>query len=182
MMKEKTTRQSSRMVAFCAMMAALGTVIMLSGGLIPVLTYCSPLLASVLLIPVMEEYDRRKGWMVWGVTAALSILIGVDKEASFFYFFFGWYPLLKPEFDRIPSGVVRFLIKTLVFSASVGIMYGLLCFVFRIGDILDSFAAAAWINLLFFATLVVVMLIFDRTLVGLRILYRKRIREKIRKS
>ena len=181
-MNRTDARASSRMVAFCAMMAALGTVIMLSGGLIPVFTYCSPLLASVLLIPVMDEYDAGKGWMVWAVTAALSLLIGVDKEASFFYLFLGWYQLLKPAFDRAPSKVGRFLIKTLIFSSSVGIMYALLCFVFQIGEILESFAVAAWVNILFFATLVAVMLLFDRTLAGLHLLYQKRIRQKMKGS
>ena len=178
----KKRQNGSRMIAFCAMMAALGTVIMLAGGLIPVLTYCSPLLASVLLIPVTEEYDSGKAWMVWAVTAVLSMMVGVDKEAAFFYLFLGWYPILKPFFDRIPSKVVRFLIKTAVFAAAVGIMYALLCFVLQIGEILESFDAALWINVLFFVALVAVMLLFDRSLTGLHIIYRKRIREKIGRS
>ena len=54
----------SRKIAFCAMIAALGSVVMLSGGLIPVFTYCSPLIASILLISVLEEYSAAEAWMV----------------------------------------------------------------------------------------------------------------------
>ena len=180
-MDQEKDRVNSRTIAFCAMMAALGTVIMLTGGLIPVFTYCSPLLAAVLLIPVLEEYGAKWAWMVWIVTAGLSMLIGVDKEAAFFYLFLGWYPILKPVFDRIPSGILRFAGKTLVFSASIGAMYALICFVFQIEEITGTFSALMWVNLLFFLILVTVMLLFDRTLIGLHVIYRKRFQRKIRK-
>ena len=168
------------MIALCAMMAALSTVIMLSGGLIPVFTYCSPLLASILLIPVLEEFGTQKAWMVWAVTTALTMLIGVDKEAAFFYLFLGWYPILKPQFDRIPLRGTRLAVKTAVFALSIGIMYALLCFVFQIGDILSSFSALVWVNVLFFVLLVAVMLMYDRALVGIRALYFRRVRSKIK--
>ena len=102
-MKREEAAKKSRVISFCAIIAALGTVIMLTGGLIPVFTYCSPIIASVLLISVLEEYGAREGWMVWAVTSALSLLIGIDKEAAFFYLFLGWYPIAKPFFDKIPS-------------------------------------------------------------------------------
>ena len=89
------------MVAFCALMAALGTALMTTGGLIPIATYCSPLLAGILLLPVLYEFGRREGWMVWAVTAALSLILSPDKEAGSMYLFLGWYPILKPAFDRI---------------------------------------------------------------------------------
>ena len=175
------TRQTTRTIAFCAMMAALSTVIMLTGGLIPVFTYCSPLLASVLLIPVLEEYGARWAWMVWAVSAGLSMMIGVDKEAAFFYLFLGWYPILKPVFDRIPSKILGFTIKTSVFASAIGVMYALICFVFQIGDIVSTFSPAVWVNVLFFVMLIAVMLLFDRTLIGLRTIYRRRFQRKIRK-
>ena len=55
-MGKKDQKLTSKPIAFCAMMAALGTVIMLTGGLIPVLTYCSPLIVSFLLIPVLDQH------------------------------------------------------------------------------------------------------------------------------
>ena len=177
-MEKKEQKLTSRPVAFCAMMAALGTVIMLTGGLIPVLTYCSPLIASFLLIPVLDQHGKGKSWMVWVVTSVLSLLIGVDKEASLFYLFLGWYPILKPFFDTIPSRVLRFAGKLLLFSAAIGAMYALIFFVFQIGDIIESFSSLLWINLLFFAGLVAVMMLYDRLLVGIWITYLRRFRQK----
>ena len=63
-MPGKERVQKSRPVAFCAMMAALSVVVMLLGGLVPVFTYCSPLIASILLLPVLDEYGAGKAWMV----------------------------------------------------------------------------------------------------------------------
>lgn len=180
-MQKNTTENPSRKIAFCAMMAALGVVIMLSGGLIPVFTYCSPLVASLLLIAVLDEYGKKYACMVWAVTGVLSLIIGVDKEASFFYLFFAWYPIEKPLFDRIRPAAVQTAIKAGVFAAATGIMYGLICYVFQIGEIIESFSGAKWLNALFFVMLVLVMLLYDRTLVGMFVLYRRRIRTRIKK-
>ena len=174
--ERKGQASPGRQIAFCAMMAALGTVIMLTGGLIPVLTYCSPLLASILLIPVLDQHGRGRAWMVWAVTGALSMIIGVDKEAAFFYLFLGWYPILKPVFDAIPSHILRFAAKLLVFSAAIGLMYALIFFVFQIGEIMESFSGLLWINLLFFIGLAAVMMLYDRLLVGMWVTYYRRFR------
>ena len=42
----------------CGMVVALSVVLMLTSSIIPVMTYASPLLCGVLLIPVQLEYDR----------------------------------------------------------------------------------------------------------------------------
>ena len=65
----KTNKGQAYTVAFCSLMAALGAVLMLTGGLIPVMTYCSPLMAGVLLIPVLREFGKKWAWLVWLVTA-----------------------------------------------------------------------------------------------------------------
>ena len=147
-MENERQKPKSRPLAFCAMMAALGTMLMLTGGLIPVLTYCSPLLASF----------------------------------SLFYLFLGWYPILKPTFDSIPARVPRFFIKLLTFCAAIGCMYLLIFFVFQIGDIIESFSGLLWVNILFFAGLAAIMMMYDRVLIGIWLFYYKRIRKFIVKS
>ena len=102
------------------------------GGLIPVATYCSPLLAGLLLLPLLVEFGRREAWMVWAVTAALSLILSPDKEAGSMYLFLGWYPILKPAFDRIRPAALRFLAKLALFSLAFAAMYALLCFVLQL--------------------------------------------------
>ena len=93
-------RQKNHAMAFrlslSSLMAALGTVLMLSSNLIPVLTYVAPMLASLTLIPILSEFGKKYAWMTWGVTALLALLLCADREAAFFY-------VPDPEADTGPD-------------------------------------------------------------------------------
>ena len=142
-------------------MAAAGTAVMLLGALIPVFTYCSPLLASLFLLPVIYVCGNRSAVMVWAVTSVLTLLIGADKEAAFFYLFFGWYPAAKQWIDRIGGKVLRFFVKVIMFSALAAAMYAITCYVLGIEEIIDSFSDKAWVNILFLAAVVLCMMLYD---------------------
>ena len=79
-------RQKNHAMAFrlslSSLMAALGTVLMLSSNLIPVLTYVAPMLTSLTLIPILSEFGKKYAWMTWGVTALLALLLCADREAA----------------------------------------------------------------------------------------------------
>ena len=179
------TRRENRpslTVAFCSLMAALGTGIMMTGGLIPVLTYCSPLLAGVLLIPVLREHGAKWAWMVWLVTAALSFILSADKEAAFFYLFLGCYPILKGPLDRVRPKGLAFLCKLLFFAASLGAMYGLIQFVFRFDFGLEELEELGrYAFLAFYVLLCATMLIYDRALRNLALLYEYRLHPRLKR-
>ena len=173
-------RRTSWTVAFCALMAALGTALMTAGGLIPIATYCSPMLAGLLLLPVLEEFSRREAWMVWAVTAALSLILSPDKEAGAMYLFLGWYPIMKPFLDRLRPHALAFATKLLLFLAAIGLMYALLCFVFQLDTVLEDFRElGVALNLLFDLMLVAAMLLYDFTLGPLRLWYVRRLRPRL---
>ena len=179
-MRDKAKKQSYT-IAFCALIAALGTALMTTGGLIPVATYCSPLLAGVLLIPVLYEFGKREGWMVWAVTAALSLILSPDKEAASMYLFVGWYPILKPSFDRLRPAALRFAAKLAIFTLAFAAMYALLCFVFQLDEVLEEMQAlSVALNLVLDALLVVVMMIYDFLLGRLWLIYHYRLRPRLR--
>ena len=169
---------STKTISLCAMMAALASAIMLTGGLVPVFTYCSPLLASLCLIPVLDRCGKKAAWATWAVAAGISLLIGADKEASFFWVFFGWYPIVKPRLDAVSRPPLRLLCKVLLFLFSGAVMYGLTCFVLGIDEILSSFSGSAVLNALFLLAIALCMLLFDRALVNMTALYRKRFASK----
>ena len=182
-MGKNTKKENSPayVIAFCSLMAALGAALMTMGGMIPVMTYCSPLLAGVLLIPVMREHGSKWAWLVWIVTAALSLILSVDKEAALFYLFLGYYPILKRLLDRVKPAVLALLLKLVFFALALGLMYGLIYYVFRLDigmeelEELGRYAGAA-----FFLMLVLVMLIYDKTLANLALLYEYRLRPRLR--
>ena len=175
-----TKRGPSFTIALCALLASLGAALMTAGGLIPIATYCTPLLAGLLLLPVLYEFSRREAWMVWAVTAALSLMLSPDKEAGAMYLFLGWYPIVKPALDRIRPRLLGFLAKLLLFTAAFAAMYAMLLYVFQLQAVLEDMQTLGLIsNLLLDAMLVVVMLLYDFLLGRLWPLYVYRLRPRL---
>ena len=164
-MKEKPKRTSpARKMALGAVMAAAGTAVMLLGGVIPVLTYVSPLLASLFLIPVESTAGKKAAAAVWGITAGLTLLLGVDKEASFFYVFFGWYPLMKPLLDRIGNRWICLLMRFLLFTGCGAVLLLVTVLVLGVSESLTETPGLHWADLAFLFAMAVCMLLFDKAL------------------
>ena len=158
------SRFTTKTIAFCAMMASLATVLMLAGGLIPIMTYCAPLFGALCLIPVNEKYGSTPAWTTWAAVSILTLLIGADKEAAFFWIFFSWYPIIKKRMDSISPKPMKTALKLLLFTASALIMYALTCYVLGIEEIIESFSERWWLNAVFLAAVVAVMMIYDYAL------------------
>ena len=165
-------------IAFCALLAALGTAFMLSSNLIPVLTYVSPMLASLTLIPVLREFGKKYAWMTWAVTTVLALMLCADREAAFFYLFIGYYPIIKPSLDRIRSGPARILAKLAVFAAGITLMVLSLLFLVGMNDIREEM----WWNTAFYMMMIAVMFLFDRTYALMTMLYEKRLRRVLMRN
>ena len=56
------------------------------------------------------------------VVAILSMLLGPDKEAAGVFLLLGYYPMLKPVFEKWP---VSWLWKLLLFNGAVTLLYTL---------------------------------------------------------
>ena len=169
------------MMAFCGMMAALSVVLMLAGGVVPIATYAAPLLAALLLLPVRIEYRPRAAWLVWLTVSLLALLLGLDKEAAFFYIFVGWYPIVKWPLDqRVRRKGLRLGLKALIFALCVGAMYLLLGLVFRVDAVLGDFAEMGlWLSVGFGLVMVLCLLLYDRLLSPLMLIYATRLRPKL---
>lgn len=172
-------RQRNRDLAFrlslSSLMAALGAAVMLSGNLIPVLTYVAPMLASLTLIPVLREFGQKNAWMTWGVTALLALLLCADREAAFFYLFIGHYPMLKPGLDRIPSKLLRVLAKLLLFTVIFTALFLLLTFLMGLEDMKSEMLLSAAV----YGMLTVAMLLFDRVYGSMAVIYDRRLRDRL---
>ena len=113
----------ARVIAFGGMMAALAVVIMNLGGLIPIATFVCPMLCMMILAFVVKMCGIRTGWAWYGAVAILSVLMAPDKEAAAVFVFLGFYPIIKPNLDRMKLGL---LLKLIVFNAAILLMYGIL--------------------------------------------------------
>ena len=185
-MPEGTHRQSSRTqsrrAAFCGLAAALSTALMLLGGLIPLATYAVPMLCGAVLIPVIMTFGKRDAWLVWLATAVLSLFLGADKEAAFFYLFIGSWPLIEPGFRRIRSRGVRALAKAVYFNASFALMYAVLALVLNMSAVLNEFREmGVGLFLLFWAMFNLSMFLYDRLLDPAAVLYQTRWAPKLKR-
>ena len=178
--REISRYQSSRN-EFCGLMAALSVVLMLSGGLIPIATYCVPMMAGILLLPIMIEHGKKSAWTTSAAVSRIVLLLGIDKEAAAFYLFFGCYPLIKCEIDRIRNKLFRFLIKLFVFNIALLAMYALLGIILNMDALVQEFLVMGpWLLLLFVLFFNLCLFLLDRLLVPLIMLYVHRIRPRLR--
>ena len=155
-------------ISLGGMLAALAMVIMNLVGLIPVATFVCPMLCMMILTLVVRFCGRRIGWAWYGAVSILSVLMGPDKEAAAIFAFIGYYPLLKPAFDRLKSGA---LLKFIFFNGVILLMYWLLINLFGLAEIAREYRELGLVMTIF--TLVTGNLIFfmlDKILARLAII------------
>lgn len=181
MNNRKNSRIQSGKMAFCGMLTALSVALMLSGGLIPIATYCAPMFCALLLLPILMEFGKKTAWTAYAAVALITLILGVDKEAAFFYLFIGYYPLLKWEIERIKRKPLKLIVKLLVFNSSIALMYVVLGFVLNMSAVVAEFSEMSTVMLaVFIFMLNLCMLLYDRLIFPMMILYDRRIRPKMR--
>ena len=107
-------------MAYCGMAAALSVALMLLGAVVPVLMFIAPAVASLLIATVCVECGRTMALTAYGAVSLLSLLFVPDKEVALvFVFLLGYYPLVKPRFERIRLPLVRVLCKKAAEAAAL---------------------------------------------------------------
>ncbi len=179
--RRETAYRKSMLVAFCGVAAGLSVVLMLAGGLLQVATFAAPLIASVLLLPVRVEFGPRAAWGTWLVSAALAVVLALDKELALFYLFIGWWPIVKWAFDaRLKHRPPRMAAKILVFASAIAAMYALLLFVIGAPALTAELREfGMWTAAVFFGGILIALVLFDWLLVPLSFLYAQRVRPRL---
>lgn len=179
--QRKNARKQSVTVAFCGMAAALSAVIMLIGGVIPAATYAVPMLCGALLLPILIELGKSAAWATFFSVAFLALILGFDKEAAFFYLFIGYYPIVKWPLDKIRPKWKRIFCKGLLFTAAIGIMYGLLFLLFPMEAMIQEFREmGVFLSVGFVIAYVGCMFLYDMLLLRILPLYANRIQPKLK--
>ena len=175
------SRYQSSKIAFCGLMVALSVTLMLTGGLIPIATYCVPMFGGILLLPILLEYGKKTAWTAFAAAGIITLLMDTDKEAAFFYLFFGYYPLIKWDIERIKSKQLRFCCKLLIFNASIVLMYTILGFLLNMQALVEEFTQMGGVLLIAFILVFdLCLMLYDRLLFPLILLYVNRIQPKLK--
>lgn len=134
-MKSQTGR-----LAVCAMMAALGVVLMLLGSFLGLGIYMAPMFVGWCLIPIGREYGTRYQVMLWIAISLLSAIFVTDIEQNMmFAFLFGWYPIIRPVLQRL-SPLLRIGAKFALFNAVVIALEAALI-TFLVPEVMEKWAA-----------------------------------------
>lgn len=133
-------KKASRDLALCGVLCALAVAIMAMGTILPVATYCAPVLASMTLLPVLVLCGEKLSWAMFFASAMLSLLLAPDKEAAAIFLALGYYPIVKPKLDRKPK-IRRWVGKFLLFNVSILAVYAVLLFVLRLDALREEFSA-----------------------------------------
>lgn len=172
-------RAQSRRIALCGLLTALASMLLILGGMIPLATFCAPMLAIAALLPVLEEFGPRYAWAAWAAVSLLGLMLAADRELALVYVFFGWYPILRPYLQRIRPAAARVLLKLAVCSGLIAAMYGLAIVLFQMEALAAEFAGTSKAMLL--VTLVMgewVFLMADFVIGRLQLLWRYKLRRR----
>jgi len=121
--------KGTRRLTVCAMLCALGVVLLYLGAIIEVIDISAAVLASLLAVLAVIEYGRVWAWVVYGVTGLLSLLLLPSKLPALMYvLFFGFYPILKERIECMKTKVWQWTIKEAVFNIALVLMLWLSSF------------------------------------------------------
>lgn len=166
----------SRQMALCGVLSALAVVCLLLGGVIGIGTFAAPVLAMAVLLPVLEEYGARAAVTAFCAVALLALLLVPDRELALVYTGFGWYPILRPRIARIPSRLLRLIVRLAVCNAVIAVLYGLLLRL--IGLTADLVEASHVMNAALLVMGNLVFLLLDPVLARLTNLWRRKLRRR----
>lgn len=162
----KSFNKSSK-TALGGMTAAISIVLMFLTSVIPTLTYAVPAIAGLLLVVMVIEIDKKWAFVVYLSVSILSLLLVADKEAAIMYVaFFGYYPIIKQLLEKRLKPVLEWMVKFLIFNASVLFSYFLMIYVFSLDfDDFGDYTKIALVGL--YVGLNAVFLLYDIALTRL---------------
>jgi hypothetical protein len=111
-------KDTSYRVALGGIVSALCLVTMFLAGVMPALYLLLPMIAGVLLMIIAIEVNKGWAFLTYLSVSLLSLFVTFDKEAALiFILFFGHYPILRMNIQKIKAGFLRRGIKFILFNA-----------------------------------------------------------------
>lgn len=173
-------RRNTRRMALCGVLAALAAAAMFLGGVLPFASIACPVLASLVLIPVYAECGIKWGWTWFLAVAALSAFTAPEKESAVLFAFFGYYPMVKKFFGRLPRSL-KYAAKLLYVNAVAFAAYWLMLYVFRLDAVVSDFEGIGrWMLLAMLVSANVSFFVYDALIDRLVVLYHVRLRPKLK--
>ena len=169
--KEKTRR-----LAVCAMLSALGVVLLCLGSAIEVMDLSMAVIASLFCVFAVIEFGGSAPWLIFFVTGVLSLILMPRSPAVTYLLFFGYYPILKEKFERQPR-ILAWVLKESVFHVAMVLIFLVLRFLLLSPDLIDL---SPWFFVVLAVLAEAVFILYDVALTRLISCYLFRLRDRFR--
>lgn len=170
-------QKTSGRVALGGIVAALCVVIMFLTGVLPALYIAAPMVAGVLMIILVEEVSVGWAWLTYLAVSLLALIVTFDKEAALmFILFFGYYPIVRLNIQKITVKPLRLLCKLLLLNAFLVADYFLTVYVLGLPTFEDD---GVWMLLILALAFNAVFILYDRLLGNMDWMYQKIFVKKI---
>ena len=166
--------KKTKQLTFCALMSAMGVVILLLGSLLGVFDLCAVLMSATIIFVVCEELGGVKAFATYAVCAVISALIVPYKLVAVEYAIFAIYPILRAIFEKRTRPVCISL-KVLYMLASATLALVLIRKFFTTGD-----AQADWLEMLTWLLGIVCLAIADVFFKRFSRYYHQKLRKTLR--
>ena len=175
---------TSYRVALGGIVSALCLVTMFLAGVMPALYLLLPMIAGVLLMLIAIEVNKGWALLTYLSVSLLSLFVTFDKEAALiFILFFGHYPILRMNIQKIKPKLLRRLIKFILFNACTLIYFYATVYLLGMDELieeLNDFGRYGSYIMLGLANFVFIL--YDFNLDIMYKLYRKRLMPKFLKK
>lgn len=114
--------KQTKKITLCAMLAALATAIMLLSHF-PYFVYAIPAAAGLFIMIAVIETSCSWALGAYLASAFLVFLMADPESRLLYIFFFGYYPIVKALLEKMRKPVIEWLIKAVIFNASVLLVY-----------------------------------------------------------
>lgn len=171
--------KNSKVIAYSGVATALSVVMLFLGSIFWVLGYTMPLVASLVMIILLDSISQKSALLTFVSTSVISFILLNDKECVLLYvLFFGYYPLIRDKINDIKPKFLSYLLKFVSFNAAMVLTQILCVYVFGIpfDDMLGK-----WGIVVFALCLNLVFVVFDKLYTLLLRLYRIKLKKKVEK-
>lgn len=126
-------------VSLCGIMSGLALAVMFIFGMVPSFEYITPAAAGILIWVVREQLGVKYGLVSYLAVGILCMLLTMNYEVSMMYLFLlGYYPILREYFQKIPTIILRSVVKLALYAASAVSVYLILIYLFGMTALMDD--------------------------------------------
>ena len=168
-------KNNTKRLTVCAMLCALGVVLLLLGSVIEVMDIAMAALASLLCIFAVIEYGGAAPWLVFSVTGVLSLILLPNKTpAAMYVVFLGYYPIIKEKLERLKKPIA-WVLKEAIFNIALIALFFIVKFL-----LMPNASDPLWLYAALVVIAEVTFIVYDIALTRLITFYILRLRHRFK--